>query len=57
MDRVGNEVVCRRGGIEREWASVLDQRVLRCFEHVENIDEYRMARSVHGRSKFRTGMG
>ena len=29
MDRVMNEEVCRRAGIERELASIADQRVLR----------------------------
>ena len=46
MDRVRNEEVRRRTGIERELASRADQRVLRWFGHVERIDEYRMARSV-----------
>ena len=36
----------RRAGIERELASRADQRVLRCFRHVERMDEYRMARRV-----------
>ena len=31
MDRVRNEEVRRRAGIERELASRADQRVLRCF--------------------------
>ena len=44
MDRVRNEEVPRRAGIERELASRADQRVLRWFGHVERIDEYRMAR-------------
>ena len=44
MDRVTNEEVRRRAGIERELASRADQRVLRCFEHVERMDDYRMAR-------------
>ena len=35
MDRVRNEEVCRRAGIERELASRADQRVLRWFGHVE----------------------
>ena len=34
MDRVRNEEVCRRGGIEREFANRADQRVLRWFGHV-----------------------
>ena len=46
MDRVNNENVHRRAGIERELASRADQRVLRWFGHVERIDEYRMARRV-----------
>ena len=46
MDRVRNEEVRRRAGIERELASRADQRVLRWFEHVERMDEYRMARRV-----------
>ena len=44
MDKVRNEEVYRRAGIERELASRADQRVLRCFDHVERMDEYRMAR-------------
>ena len=46
MDRVRNEEVRRRAGIEREFASRADQRVLRWFGHVERMDEYRMARTV-----------
>ena len=46
MDRVTNEEVRRRTGIERELASRADQRVLRWFGHVERMDEYRMARRV-----------
>ena len=46
MDRVMNEEVRRRAGIERELASRGDQRVLRWFGHVERMDEYRMARRV-----------
>ena len=46
MDRVRNEEVSRRAGIERELASRADQRVLRGFGHVERMDEYRMARRV-----------
>ena len=46
MDRVRNEGVRRRAGIERELASRADQRVLRWFGHVEKMDEYRMARQV-----------
>ena len=46
MDRVRNEEVRRRAGIERELASRADQRVLRWFGHVKRMDEYRMARRV-----------
>ena len=46
MDRVRNEEVRRRAGIERELASRADQRVLRWFGHVERMDEYRVARRV-----------
>ena len=46
MDRVRNEAVRRRAGIERELPSRVDQRVLRWFSHVERMDEYRMARRV-----------
>ena len=46
MDRVRNEEVRGRVGIERELASRADQRVLRWFGHVERMDEYRMARRV-----------
>ena len=46
MDRVSNEEVHKRAGIEREIASSADQRVLRRFRQVERMDEYRMARRV-----------
>ena len=45
MDRVRNEEVHRRAGIEMELVSRADQRVLRWFGHVERMD-YRMARRV-----------
>ena len=38
MDRVRNEEVRRRAGIERALASRADQRVLRWFGHVERMD-------------------
>ena len=41
MDRVRNEEVRRRAGIKRELASVMDQRILRSFGHVERMDECR----------------
>ena len=46
MDRVRNEEVSRRAGIERELASRRDERVLRWFGYVERMDEYRIARRV-----------
>ena len=46
FDRVRNEEVRRRAGIERELTSRADQRVLRWFGHVETMDEYRMSRKV-----------
>ena len=46
MDRVRNEEVRRRAGIERELASRADRRVLRWFGHVGSTDDYRMARRV-----------
>ena len=46
IDRVRNEEVRRKAGIERELASRADQRVLRWFGHVERMDKYRLARRV-----------
>ena len=46
MDRFRNEEVRRRAGIEREFASGADHRVLRWFGHVERMREYRVARRV-----------
>ena len=46
MDRVRNEEVRRRAGIERELASRTDQRVLRWFGHVERMDDNRMVRRM-----------
>ena len=46
MNRVRNEEVRRRAGIERELASREDQRVLRWFGHVERMDAYRSVRRV-----------
>ena len=46
MDGVKNEGVCRRAGIERELVSGVDQRVLRCYGHVERMDEFRVARRM-----------
>ena len=46
MDRVRNEELRSRAGIERELASRVDQRVLRWFRHGEGMDEYVMTKSV-----------
>ena len=46
MDRVKNEEVRMRVGIEIELESRADQRVLRWFGQVERMDEYLMARRV-----------
>ena len=39
IDRVRNEEVRRRAGIERELASRENQVILRWFGHVERMDE------------------
>ena len=39
MDRIRNEEVHWRAGIESELESRADQRVLRWFRHVERMDE------------------
>ena len=44
MDGVRNGEVRRRAGIEREPSSRMDQIVLGWFEHVDRMDEHRMAR-------------
>ena len=46
MDKVRNEEVHRRAGIERELESRADQRVLRWFGRVERMDEYLMSRML-----------
>ena len=46
MNRVRNDEVRGRAGIERELASTVDQRILRWLGHVERVDEYRMAQRV-----------
>ena len=46
MDRVRNEQVSKRAGIEKELVSRADQRVLKWFGHVERMDEYRIARRM-----------
>ena len=45
MDRVRNEEVRIKAGLERELASRADQRILRWFGHVEKMYEYHMARA------------
>ena len=40
MDRVRNEEMRRKAGIEMELASRADRRVLRWFGHVERMDDY-----------------
>ena len=63
MDRVRNEEVRRRAGIEMELASRADQRVLRWFGHVERMDDCCMARRVlmaevsEGRVRWRPRLG
>ena len=42
MDKVRNEEVRGRAGIEMELAGRSYQRVLRWFGHVERMDDYRM---------------
>ena len=46
MDRVRNEEVLRKAGIESELASRADRRELRWFGHVERMDQYRMTKRV-----------
>ena len=46
MDRVRNEEVRRRAGIEVELASCVNQKVLRSFGYVERIDGYSVAKRV-----------
>ena len=46
MERVTNEVVCRRAGIARESVSRVNQRVLRLFGYVESMVEYHLAEGV-----------
>ena len=46
MDRIRNEEVCRRAGIEIELASRADQRTLRRLRLLERMDVYHMARRM-----------
>ena len=61
-DRVRNEEVSRKAGLERELASKADQRVLRWFRHVERMDdtiwpEGRVAEVSRGRVRGRPRLG
>ena len=42
MNRIWNEEVSTRTGIERELTSRVDQRVLRWVGHLERMNEYHM---------------
>ena len=57
MDRVRNEEVRRRAGIERELACRADQRVLRWFGHVDRIVIPHGPKGVVGGSKWRPRLG
>ena len=46
MDRVRNEEVRRRAGIEMELESRADQRVLRWFGHVERMEDRKAWRAL-----------
>ena len=46
IDRVRNEEVRMRVGIERGLANRPDQRKLRWFGHLERMDDHRMTRRV-----------
>ena len=48
INRVRNDEVRKRAGIESELANRADQRVLRWLGHMERMDEYRMARECDG---------
>ena len=52
MDKVRNEEVRWRTGIERELGWRADQRVLRWFGNVERMNEHSMAKSM-----WRAGTG
>ena len=45
-DRIRNEEIRRRAGIEETHAEKVDRRVLRWFGHVERMDEGRWPRKV-----------
>ena len=45
-DRIRNEEIRRRAGIEETLAEKVDRRVLRWFGHVEKMDEGRWPRKV-----------
>ena len=45
-DRIRNEEIRRRAGIEETLAEKVDRRVLQWFGHVESMDEGRWPRKV-----------
>ena len=45
-DRIRNEEVRRRAGVERKLPSRVDQNVLRWFGHMERMDEEHLAKQV-----------
>ena len=45
-ERIRNEEIRRRAGIEETFAEKVDRRVLRWFGHVERMDEGRWPRKV-----------
>ena len=59
MDRVRNEYVRRRPGVERDLANRADKRVLRQFGCVERMDEQVPygQKGVDGGNKWRAGTG
>ena len=56
-NRVKNEEVHRRVGIERELACRVDRKVLRWFGHVERMNECRMAERVEGGGEWIASAG
>ncbi len=46
MDRVRNEEVRRRTGVVKELAERAEQGVLRCFGHVERMEEERLVKKI-----------
>ena len=46
LDRVRSEVVRVRMGVRRKLAARVDMNVLRCFGHVERMDDDRLLKKV-----------